>query len=162
MALTGVLRPGHVAIRVLEMGPALKHYIDVLGLIETARDEKGRVFLKAWDEHDHHSVVLRETDEAGMDYLGWKVDSPATLKKLAGDIEKSKLCSDFEWIPKGEHPETGERFRFTIPTGHVMELFAEKKHALSESLRKVRPMKPSSESSNSRRSVSMISVGILV
>jgi len=127
MALTCVLRPGHVAIRVLEMGPALKHYIDVLGLIETARDEKGRVFLKAWDEHDHHSVVLRETDEAGMDYLGWKVDSPATLKKLAGDIEKSKLCSDFEWIPKGEHPETGERFRFTIPTGHVMELFAEKK-----------------------------------
>jgi len=62
MALTGVLRPGHVALRVLEMGPALKHYKDVLGLIETARDDKGRVFLKAWDEHDHHSVVLRETD----------------------------------------------------------------------------------------------------
>ena len=34
MALTGVLRPGHVAIRVLEMEPALKHYVDVLGLKE--------------------------------------------------------------------------------------------------------------------------------
>ena len=79
MALTGVLRPGHVALRVLEMGPALKHYKDVLGLIETARDDKGRVFLKAWDEHDHHSVVLREADEAGMDYMGWKVASVATL-----------------------------------------------------------------------------------
>ena len=79
MALTGVLRPGHVAIRVLEMEPALKHYKDVLGLIEVARDKKKRVFLKAWDEHDHHSVVLREADEAGMDYMGWKVDSPATL-----------------------------------------------------------------------------------
>ena len=126
MAITGVLRPGHVAIRVLEMAPALKHYVDVLGLTEVARDKKGRVFLKAWDEHDHHSVVLREADEAGMDYMGWRVDSPATLKKLAGDIEKSKLCSDLEWIPAGEHPKTGERFRFTIPTGHVMELFAEK------------------------------------
>jgi len=30
------------------------------------------------------------------------------------------------WIPAGEHPMTGERFRFTIPTGHAMELFAEK------------------------------------
>ena len=60
MAVTGVLRPGHVAIRVLEMAPALKHYVDVLGLTEVARDKKGRVFLKAWDEHDHHSVVLRE------------------------------------------------------------------------------------------------------
>ena len=47
MALTGVLRPGHVAIRVLEMGPALKHYTQVLGLAEVARDRKGRVFLKA-------------------------------------------------------------------------------------------------------------------
>lgn len=126
MALTGVLRPGHVALRVLEMGPALKHYVDILGLIEVARDKSGRVFLKAWDEHDHHSVVLREADEAGMDYMGWRVDSPATLKKLAVDVEKSGLASDLGWIPAGEHPATGERFRFTVATGHVMELFAEK------------------------------------
>ena len=126
MALTGVLRPGHVALRVLEMAPALKHYRDVLGLIEVARDDKNRVFLKAWDEHDHHSVVLREADEAGMDYMGWKVDSPATLKKLAADVEQSGLATEMSWIPAGEHPATGERFRFTIPTGHVMELFAEK------------------------------------
>ena len=126
MAVTGVLRPGHVALRVLELEPAVKHYRDVLGLEEVTRDDKGRVFFKAWDEHDHHSVVLREADEAGMDYMGWKVDSPATLKKLAGDVEQSGLCTDLSWIPAGEHPATGERFRFTIPTGHVMELFAEK------------------------------------
>jgi len=126
MALTGVLRPGHVQIRVLDLDQAVKHYTEVLGLIETARDRKGRVFLKAWDEHDHHSVVLREANEAGMDYMGWRVDSPATLKKLAADVERSGLATDLEWIPAGEHPKTGERFRFAIPTGHVMELFAEK------------------------------------
>ena len=38
MALTGVLRPGHVSIRVLELEPAVKHYRDVLGLIEVARE----------------------------------------------------------------------------------------------------------------------------
>ncbi len=126
MALTGVLRPGHVQIRVLDLDQAVKHYTEVLGLIETARDRKGRVFLKAWDEHDHHSVVLREANEAGMDYMGWRVDSPATMKKLAADVERSGLATDLEWIPAGEHPKTGERFRFAIPTGHVMELFAEK------------------------------------
>ncbi|KAI5914172.1 catechol 2,3-dioxygenase [Thauera sp. 2A1] len=126
MALTGVLRPGHIVIRVLDMAAALNHYVEVLGLIETGRDDKGRVYLKAWDEHDHHSVVLREADEAGMDYLGWRVDSPATLKKLAADVEASGLATDMSWIPAGEHLKTGERFRFTIPTGHVMELYAEK------------------------------------
>src|SRR5437870_13330566 len=127
MALTGVLRPGHVAIRVLEMAPALKHYTEVLGLIETARDDKTkRVFLKAWDEADHHSVVLREADEAGMDYMGWRVDSDATLRTLAVDLKKSGLATEMSWVAAEEHPATGERFRFTLPTGHTMELYAHK------------------------------------
>lgn len=126
MALTGVLRPGHVSIRVLDLDTALKHYVEVIGLTETARDASGRVFLKAWDEADHHSVVLREADEAGMDYMGWRVASDEELKRLAADVEKSGLATDFAWIPAGEHPATGERFRFTIPTGHVMELYAHK------------------------------------
>jgi catechol 2,3-dioxygenase len=126
MALNGVLRPGHVGIRVLGMEAAVRHYTEVLGLIETARDRQGRVFLKAWDEHDHHSVVLREAAEAGMDYMGWRVDSVATLKKLAADLEKSQLVGEMSWVPAGDHPMTGERLRFVIPTGHAMELFAEK------------------------------------
>jgi catechol 2,3-dioxygenase len=126
MAITGVLRPGHVSIRVLDLTEAVKHYTEVLGLLETARDEHGRVFLKAWDEHDHHSIVLREAEAAGMDYMGWRVDSRATLQTLAADVEKSGLASDCTWIDAGEHPKTGVRFRFTVPTGHVMELYAEK------------------------------------
>ncbi len=128
MALTGVLRPGHVSIRVLELEPAVKHYRDVLGLIEVARDAQNRVYLKGWDEQDHSSVILREADEAGMDYMGWKVDSPATLKKLAADLEASGLATDLSWVPAGELLATGERFRFTVPTGHVMELYAQKDH----------------------------------
>jgi catechol 2,3-dioxygenase len=116
MGINGVLRPGHVAIRVREMDPAVRHYTEVLGLIETARDAQGRVFLKAWDEHDHHSVVLREAADPGMDYMGWRVDSMATLKRLTADLEGSGLVSEMKWIPAGEHPMTGERFRFTIPT----------------------------------------------
>src|SRR4030095_10673368 len=126
MALTGVLRPGHVAIRVLEMAPALKHYVEVLGLTEVARDQKGRVYLKAWDEHDHHSVVLREADEAGMDFMGFRVDSPATLHALAETVRPSGRATGLQGIAAGEHPKTGERLRFTIPTGHSIELFAEK------------------------------------
>ena len=126
MAITGVLRPGHVAIRVREMEPAVRHYTEVLGLIETARDAQGRVFLKAWDEHDHHSVVLREAADPGMDYMGWRVDSSASLDRLAAGVERSGLASEMNWIAAGEHPMTGQRFRFTTATGHVMELFAQK------------------------------------
>lgn len=126
MALTGVLRPGHVQLRVLDLEAAVRHYGEVLGLWETARDDQGRVYFKAWDEHDHHSVVLREADTAGMDFMGFRVDSPATLKQLAAAVEASGLAADLKWIESREMLATGERFRFTVPTGHAIELFAEK------------------------------------
>ena len=102
MAMTGVMRPGHVALRVLDMDAAIKHYTEVLGLSETGRDNQERVYLKAWDEADHHSVVLRQADSAGMDYMGWKVDSEATLERLAVELEASPLATETSWIEAGE------------------------------------------------------------
>src|SRR2546428_12901675 len=83
MSMTGVLRPGHCSLRVLDLEAAVKHYTEVVGLIETDRDEKGRVYLKAWDEQDHHSIVLREADIPGADCIAFKVDNKATLERLA-------------------------------------------------------------------------------
>jgi catechol 2,3-dioxygenase len=110
----------------MDLAAAVTHYTEVLGLREVARDASGRVYFKAWDEADHHSVVLRETTEAGMDYMGWRVDGEATLERFAGELERSGLVCETSWIAAGEHLATGRRFRFTIPTGHVMELYAQK------------------------------------
>ena len=43
MAMTGVLRPGHVQIRVLDLEEGVRHYRDIMGLEETGRDAQGRV-----------------------------------------------------------------------------------------------------------------------
>ena len=86
MAMTGVLRPGHVQIRVMDLDEGVRFYRDVLGLEEMARDASGRVYLKAWDERDHHSIILRQADQAGMDFFAFKVDSAATMDKLEADL----------------------------------------------------------------------------
>lgn len=52
-----ILRLSHVEIRVPDLELATAYYVEVVGLIETGR-EANRVFLKCWDEHQHHSVVL--------------------------------------------------------------------------------------------------------
>jgi len=72
MALTGVLRPGHVQVRVLDMAEAKHFYSNVLGLVETGTDAQGRVYYKAWDERDHNSVVLRQV---------WQLHSRATTHR---------------------------------------------------------------------------------
>jgi catechol 2,3-dioxygenase len=124
MATTGVMRPGHVQVRVLDLDESIKFYRDVLGLVETGRDAQGRVYFKAWDERDHNSVVLREAESAGMDFIGFKVRDRATLEKLEADLQAYGVAT--ARIPAGDLLETGERVRFTIPTGHVMELYADK------------------------------------
>ncbi|MFD1243766.1 catechol 2,3-dioxygenase [Paralysiella testudinis] len=121
----GVMRPGHVQLRVLDMAEAVKHYRDLMGLIEMHTDEAGRVYLKGWTEVDKFSVVLRQADEAGMDFMGFKVVDEATLDSLRQELEAFGGL-DVSEIPAGELAGCGRRIRFTAPTGHVFELFATK------------------------------------
>ena len=120
----GVMRPGHVQIRVMDMDEALKHYCDLLGLIETDRDEQGRVYLKAWTEVDKFSVVLRPTDQPGMDFMGFKVLNEESLSQLQSDL--IDYGCEVEEIPAGELRGCGRRVRFQAPTGHFFELYSEK------------------------------------
>ena len=99
MALKGVLRPGYIQIRVTDLDAALKHYVDRVGLHEVSREHDGRVYLRAWDEFDRHSIVLRPADKPGMDYTGFKVASDSDLDTFARRIE--------------EHPGRGSRGRRT-------------------------------------------------
>jgi len=120
----GVMRPGHVQIRVLDMEAAVAHYRDRLGLIHTHTDSQGRNYFKGWTEVDAFSVVLREADEPGMDFMGFKVLDAATLAARRQDL--IDYGCQVETIPAGELDGCGERVRFDSPTGHWFELFAEK------------------------------------
>lgn len=124
MALTGVLRPGHVQIRVMDLEEGIKHYGEVVGLIETGRDDEGRVYFKCWDEHDHHSVILREADRAGMDFVGFRVLDNETLDDLEAKLNAYGV--ETERLPAGSLMATGERVRFTTASGHAVDLYAEK------------------------------------
>ncbi len=120
----GVMRPGHVQIRVLDIEEAIVHYRDRLGLIEMHRDNSERVYLKGWTEIDKFSVVLREADEPGMDFMGFKVTSIEVMNSLRQELEDFG-CS-VEDVPAGELDGCGDRVRFDSPTGHHFEIYAEK------------------------------------
>jgi len=123
MAITGVLRPGIIQIRVLDMDDAIVHYRDRLGLHEVSTGDDGRVYLKGWDEWDRHSVILREADQAGMDFMSFKVLDEATLEQLTTDLTAYGV--EVEHVAAGEQPGVGRRVAFIIPSGHRIELYAE-------------------------------------
>src|ERR1043165_4233978 len=119
MALTGVLRPGYIQIRVTDLNAAIRHYVDRVGPHEVSREADGRVYLRAWDEFDRHSVILRPADTPGMDYVGFKVARDADLDVLGARIKSAG--TEIEEIPPGEQPGLGRRLGFVVPTGHRIE-----------------------------------------
>ncbi|CAM4316405.1 catechol 2,3-dioxygenase [Novosphingobium lubricantis] len=122
MAIHGVLRLGEICVRVLDIEAARRHYGEYLGLIETGRDDDGKTYYKAWDEHDCHSVVIRQADQCGVDYVAFKVLDDDTLSAL--DQRLQDYGVETRQIPSGTYARSGRRVEFTLPTGHVCQLYA--------------------------------------
>ncbi len=121
MAITGVMRLGEVALRVLDMDAALRHYVEVMGLIKVAQ-EGDRVYLRCWDEHDHHCLILRTAESAGMDHCAFKCREDADLDRFAAAARAFGL--DVSELAVDERLASGRRIRLQIPSGHWLELYA--------------------------------------
>lgn len=123
MAIKGVLRTGLIQLRVLDLEKAVEHYRDRIGLDEVGRTEDGRVLFKGYDEFDHHTVVLRKAEEAGMDFIGMKVDSEALLSEI--EVKTKAFGLPYEIIPANtDQPGYGRRIAVSLPTGHRLDLYS--------------------------------------
>lgn len=115
-----ILRLSHVEIRVPDLELATAYYVEVVGLIETGR-EANRVFLKCWDEHQHHSVVLTLEPTHGLNHFGFKVTDRSDLDHYRKRLDKAGV--EVTRFKAGEWAEGhGESIRFALPGGHQMEL----------------------------------------
>jgi catechol 2,3-dioxygenase len=115
----GILRLAHVDVRVPDLDLATAYYTGVLGLIEVAR-EPGHIYLKCWDERDHHSLVLRYHPRPGLDHMCFRVEQPDDLEDLERRLE-GYGCIVRRQV-RGEERSVGEAIRFETPSGHLMEL----------------------------------------
>ncbi len=120
----GVLRIGHVSLRVMDMAAAVKHYSNVLGMKVTMEDKAGNTYLKCWDEWDRYSVVLTPSDQAGMNHVAYKVEKDGDLDAIQKKIEAKGIKTAL--LPEGTMPATGRMLQFNMPSGHEMRLYAQK------------------------------------
>jgi len=115
-----ILRLSHVEIRVPDLELATAYYTEVVGMYETAR-EPDRVFLKCWDEHQHHSLILTFAPTYGLNHMGWKVEFATDLDDYAERLDAAGVA--VTRLSRGEiGPGHGDAIRFALPSGHEMEL----------------------------------------
>jgi catechol 2,3-dioxygenase len=118
----GILRLSHVDITVTDLDLSTAYYTEVMGMQVTDSDTDA-VYLKCWDEEDHHSLRLRYAPRVGMDLMAYKVQHEDDLNDLEDKITRYGL--PVQRIAKGESRGQGESIRFATPSGQLMELVYE-------------------------------------
>ena len=110
----------HVEIFSPKVDESVAFFKNLLGMSETMRDGKS-VYLRAYEDHYHHSLKITERDTAGMAQMGWRADSEAALHRRVEAIEKTGLGRG--WIDN--ESGYGRAYEFATPDGHVQRLLWE-------------------------------------
>src|SRR6195256_7096459 len=86
-----VVRASHVELAVRDLARNRAFYVDCLGYLVSA-EEPGALYLRAVEERNHHSIVLRQGKAAAAHTLGFKLASEDDLDRAA------------EWFARGGLP----------------------------------------------------------
>src|SRR3954471_6143452 len=116
-----IVRTAWAELAVLDLAASEQYYVDVLGLIVSAR-APGALYLRGWEERLHHSLVLREGPVAGLRRLAFRVREEADLDALAADFA-ARGCETED--SDGEHPGTGRALHVRDPFGFPLAFFHE-------------------------------------
>ena len=89
-----VVRASHVELAVHDLARSRAFYVDCLGYLPSA-EERGTLYLRAVEERNHHSVVLREAKGPSATALGFKVASEEDLDRAAAWFRRRNLPTSF-------------------------------------------------------------------
>ncbi|MEK3935878.1 VOC family protein [Sporosarcina sp. FSL W7-1349] len=120
MYIPEIAKLGHVSLVTPNLEKSLWFFHEVIGLEITERSSD-TIYLRANNELEHHSLVLKAGDRPYMDHVGWRVKRPEDVEGFAKILTDSgvKVNSLKEGYEKGQ----GNAIRFQMPTGHNFELY---------------------------------------
>ena len=110
----------HVEIVTPRLEQSRQFFIEVMGLLETARTQSS-IYLRAWRNFFHHDLVLTEGETPALGHIGWRSAGEAALETAVARLEKAG--AGLGWHV-GE-PGRPRGYRYRSPGGHVHEIFWE-------------------------------------
>jgi catechol 2,3-dioxygenase len=113
-----VVRASHVELGVRDLARSRAFYVDCLGLLPTS-ETKDALFLRGIEERNHHSIVLRQSREAAVHALGFKIASEEDLDRAAFWFGRKNLPVAFP-----ELPHQGRTLRTCDAVGMPLDLYA--------------------------------------
>jgi catechol 2,3-dioxygenase len=110
----------HVELLTPKPEASLRFFVDVMGMTESGR-QGSSVYLRAWDDYEHHTLKLTASAIAGMGHFAYRATSPEALQRRVESIERSGYGTGWTEGDLGHGPA----YAFTTPDGHSMEVYYE-------------------------------------
>jgi catechol 2,3-dioxygenase len=120
----GIAHLAHAELRVTDLEASRDFFTRVMGLFVSYEDDD-HVFLRAWQDWDHHTLVLTRAGVSGLEHVAWRVDGPEALGEFEAHLKGLQI--ETAWVEGGTGVSLGhgDALRFTSPAGVPTELFWE-------------------------------------
>jgi catechol 2,3-dioxygenase len=115
-----IMRAAFVELHVTDLDASEQFYAGLLGMIVSARSTDA-VYLRGWEERQHHSLILRQAPVACAARLGFRVRSEHDLELLAEHFDAMDLAT--RWHEAGADPGMGRSLHVTDPFGYPLDFF---------------------------------------
>jgi 3,4-dihydroxyphenylacetate 2,3-dioxygenase len=120
-----IVRCAYAELVVTDLAAARWFYTDLLGLVVTAETEDA-LYLRAFEEYLHHSLVLRRGPVAACAKLAYRVASPDDVDQAESYFRV--LGVRVERVAAGATRGIGEAVRVEDPLGFPVEFFHAAEH----------------------------------
>jgi 3,4-dihydroxyphenylacetate 2,3-dioxygenase len=120
-----IIRSGYAELIVTDLAASRWFYVDVLGLVATAEDDDA-IYLRAFEEYLHHSLVLRRGDTPALARLAYRVRGQEQVD--AAERYYRQLGVETRRVPAGTTRGIGAAVRIIDPLGFPVEFFYDAEH----------------------------------
>jgi catechol 2,3 dioxygenase len=110
----------HLHVHTPDLDASVGFFTEIIGMVEADRDDRS-VYLRAWGEWMHHSLVLTQAPEPGLECMAFRVQDPAHVAAFAERLRAAG--TEVHEVPAGTEVAQGDAIRFVSPGGHQWEIF---------------------------------------
>ncbi|MEI6410787.1 MAG: VOC family protein [Bacteroidota bacterium] len=110
----------HVELLTPKLDESTRFFTEILGMSVSGTKE-GSVYLRAYDDYEHHTLKLTAHRHAGMAHFAWRAMGQNALERRVAAIEKTGRGIGWHDGDLGH----GKTYLFQMPDGHRCEIYFE-------------------------------------